>query len=106
MTLKGLFVPDIHIMKEHQLGLGRARDIALQWAADARQSYGMQCSHEIGETHDWVLFKQSGVQGALKVAADHFELTADLGFLFKGFRHKITNTIESRLESLLASPAS
>ena len=98
-------MPDIHILKEHKLGLDRARDIARDWAADVHQSYGMQCTHEIGETQDWVLFKQSGVQGSLKVAADHFELTADLGFLFKGFRQKIADTIESRLESLLAGQA-
>lgn len=98
-------MPDIHILKGHQLGLDRARAIAQDWAADVHQSYGMQCTHEMGETHDRVLFKQSGVQGSLKVAADHFELTADLGFLFKGFRQKITETVESRLESLLAGHA-
>ena len=95
-------MPDIHIFRDHQLGLPRARELAQSWADVAQKTYGMQCRHEAkGPDGDCVHFKQAGVHGTLMVAPGHFELKAELGFLLKGFRQKIISTIEARLDTLL-----
>lgn len=93
---------DIHIVRTHQLGLAGARRIAQQWAHDAQHDYGMQCS--LADDGDTIDFQQAGVKGTLSVTAERFELSAELGFLFKGFRQQIASGIESRLDSLLSVP--
>ena len=93
---------DIHIVRNHQLGLPRARELAQSWVRDAQQRYGMTCHQEAQSPEcDCVHFKQAGVHGTLMVAPGQFELKAELGFLLKGFRHKISSTIEARLDALL-----
>ncbi len=94
-------MPDIHIVRTHHLGLADARRIAQQWADDARRDYGIQCTQQTAQDGDTIHFQQAGVQGSLSVTAQRFELSAELGFLFKGFRQKIASGMESRLDSLL-----
>jgi putative polyhydroxyalkanoate system protein len=95
-------MPDIHIRREHSLGLAKARKIALQWAEDAEKKFDMACTILEGDTSDTVEFKRIGVNGTLVVAPDHFELDAKLGFLLGAFSKTIESEIEKNLDDLLA----
>lgn len=96
---------EIAIHREHQLGLARAREIAWQWAEDAEEKFGMDCTVEEGEDCDVVHFTRAGVNGTLTVAADHFDLRAKLGFLLGAFAKTIEAEIQKNLDSLLALEA-
>jgi putative polyhydroxyalkanoate system protein len=96
---------DIHIHRDHQLGLARARKTAWQWAEAAEQKFGMECTVIEGEDSDVVEFRRAGVDGRLLVAADSFDLTARLGLLIGAFRGRIESEIEENLDALLARSA-
>ena len=95
-------MPDIHIRREHQLGLAKARKIAMQWAEEAENKFDMDCTVIEGEFSDTVEFTRSGVNGRLIVAADHFDLDAKLGFLLGAFSRTIEHEITKNLDALLA----
>lgn len=95
-------MPDIHIRREHALGLPRARKIAWKWAEEVEQKYDMECSVLEGDFSDTVSFTRSGVNGELVVAADHFELRARLGFLLGAFARTIEAEVLGKLDALLA----
>jgi putative polyhydroxyalkanoate system protein len=98
-------VSDIHIHREHQLGLAKARKIALQWAEEVEKKFDMQCTILEGETSDTVEFTRSGVKGELIVEAHHFTLDAKLGFLLGAFSKTIEGEIEKNLDALLSKSA-
>lgn len=93
---------EIHVHREHRLGLARARKCAWRWAELAEQKFGMECTVSESETSDVVEFTRAGVDGRLVVAADSFELTARLGFLVAVFRDRIVAEIEDNLDEVLA----
>lgn len=93
---------NLHIVREHVLGLPAARKIALAWAEQVESDFGMECSYEEGKAADQVTFSRSGVNGALQVTADRFELDAKLGFLLGAFKGKIEAEIVKNLDDLLA----
>ena len=95
-------MPDIHIQREHCLGLPQARKLAFRWAELAEQKFDMACSYEEGKTSDLVSFNRSGVNGELKVTGDMFELDARLGFLLGVFKDRIETEIVKNLDELLA----
>jgi putative polyhydroxyalkanoate system protein len=95
-------VPDIHIKREHTLGLPEARKIAFKWAEMAEEKFDMECTYEEGKTEDLVTFTRSGVNGELKVTKDRFELDARLGFLLGAFKDRIEGEIVKNLDTLLA----
>lgn len=96
---------DIHIHREHALGLAKARKIAFQWAEQVEQEFDMACEYEEGHDGDEVRFTRSGVKGTLTVGQDHFELDARLGLLLGAFKGTIEAEIVRRLDELLAQPA-
>jgi putative polyhydroxyalkanoate system protein len=93
---------DIHIHRDHTLGLARAREVAARWAAEAEQQFGMQCSSQCGPDGDVLSFSRSGVKGELAISATAFALTAQLGFLLGPFAPTISAQIEKNLDDLLA----
>lgn len=95
-------MPDIHIVRDHTLGLPEARKVAFKWAEQAEEKFDMQCTYEEGQTSDLVSFTRSGVNGTLKVTASGFELDARLGFLLGAFKDKIEGEIVKNLDTLLA----
>ena len=98
-------MPDIHIQRDHTLGLSAARKIAFKWAEQAEEEFGMDCTYEEAEKGgdcDTVTFTRSGVKGTLNVTADRFELDAQLGFLLGAFKDKIEGEISKNLDALLA----
>ena len=94
-------MPDIHIHREHSLGLAKARKLAWAWAEQVEQKFDMECTVVEGDTSDTVEFTRSGVNGQLIVAPDHFELQAKLGFLLGAFSKTIEAEIEKELDALL-----
>ena len=98
-------MPDIHIEREHGLGLEPARALANQWAAQAEQKYDMACTYaacEPGGTEDVLSFSRVGVSGTLNVTGERFVLDARLGFLLGTFKDRIEAEIARNLDSLLA----
>ena len=95
-------MPDIHIHREHELGLAKARKVALQWAEDAEKKFEMACTIIEGQTSDTVEFARAGVKGELRVEAHQFTLDAKLGFLLGAFSKTIEAEIEKNLDALLS----
>ena len=95
---------DLHIVREHTLGLAKARKIAFKWAEQAEAEFGMDCAYTEGEALDEVRFSRSGVKGKLDVDATRFELHAHLGFLVGAFKHHIEAEIVKNLDTLLSAP--
>ena len=95
-------MPDIHIHREHALGLAKARKVALQWAEDAEKKFEMECTIIEGQTSDTVEFTRTGVKGELRVEAHQFTLDAKLGFLLGAFSKTIESEIEKNLDVLLS----
>ena len=95
-------MPDIHIHRDHSLGLAKAREVALQWAEEAEAKFDMECTILEGETSDTVEFTRSGVKGELLVEANQFTLDAKLGFLLGAFAKTIEGEIEKNFDALLA----
>lgn len=93
---------DIHIVREHGLGLEGARKLAFRWAEVAEKKLDMECSYEEGRTSDLVTFKRPGASGELKVTKERFQLNARLGLLLGVFRGKIESEIVRNLDELLA----
>ena len=92
---------DIHIHREHSLGLPKARKIAFAWAEQVEEKFDMECTVVEGDDCDTVEFKRSGVNGKLLVSADSFELDAKLGFLLGAFSNSIEAEITKNLDALL-----
>jgi len=93
---------DLHIIREHTLGLSKARKIAFAWAEQVEAEFGMTCTYAEGKTADEVEFTRSGVHGTLGVSKDRFELNAHLGFLLGAFKATIEAEIVKNLDALLA----
>lgn len=94
---------EIRIHREHDLGLAKARELAWQWAEKVEEKFDMACTVHEGDDEDTVEFTRSGVKGELTVAADRFELVAQLGFLLGAFKSTIESEIEKELDALLAA---
>jgi putative polyhydroxyalkanoate system protein len=94
---------DIHIEREHALGLPAARRLAWRWAEQAENEFDMSCTYEEGDGCDEVQFTRSGVSGTLKVSGERFELDARLGFLLGAFKDRIESEIVKNLDTLLAA---
>lgn len=92
---------DIHIVREHGLGLPQARKLAFRWAEVAEKKMDMDCTYEEGKVSDVVSFKRPGASGELKVTKDRFELVARLGLLLGVFKGKIESEIVRNLDELL-----
>lgn len=92
---------DIHIEREHNMGLTEARKVAFQWAEQAEEKLDMECTYEEGKTSDEVSFTRSGVKGTLKVTKNCFELDAQLGFLLGAFKDRIESKIVKNLDELI-----
>jgi len=97
-------VAELHILRQHTLGLAKARKIAFEWAEQVEKDFGMECTYEEGRTADLVRFTRSGVNGELHVTKDRFELDARLGFLLGAFKGRIESEIVNMLDTLLPHP--
>jgi putative polyhydroxyalkanoate system protein len=94
-------VSDIHIQREHALGMARAREVASAWVAQAEREFDLRCTVIEGEHADTVEFARSGVSGELRITPDRFDLRARLGLLLGAFSPAICKEIERNLDTLL-----
>lgn len=92
---------DIHIVREHALGLEAARKVALMWAQQMESEYRVDCTYQEGHTRDLVTFVGTGAKGTLEVGSLDFELDVKLGFLLGNFKEKIEAVILKKLDSLV-----
>ncbi len=96
---------DLHIERAHALGFLAARQVACDWAAQARDTFGMECAYAEGDGLDTVTFYRTGVKGSLLVQADRFVLDAKLGFVLGAFKDRIEAEIVKNLDTLLQPTA-
>ncbi|MDQ0083612.1 MULTISPECIES: polyhydroxyalkanoic acid system family protein [Variovorax] len=97
-------MPDIHIERNHTLGIAGARVAARQWIKQAEQEFGLECVYTKGEDRDVATFTRAGIDGTVEVTASTFTLDATLGFLFSSFSEMIEQKITRNLDALLESP--
>ena len=71
-------MPELHIRREHRLGLKAARAAAHRWTQEAEREWGMQCRTEPGSREDQIHFERTGVSGCLTVGGDRFDLQVKL----------------------------
>jgi len=93
---------DLNLRREHNLGLARARKVALKWAEHVENKLEMECTLIEGDTEDVLEFKRAGVDGRMIVAADHFDLEARLGLIFRPFLGMIEAETRKQLDEALA----
>lgn len=96
---------ELHLVREHRLGLPAARKIAFAWAEQVEAEFGMACTYAQGKTADELCFTRSGLEGRLRVSRSRFELNAKLGFLLGAFKARIEDEIVRRLDQLLPPEA-
>lgn len=94
-------MPDIHIERNHTLGIERAREVAQQWVDQAEREYGMECRYSEGYECDVAQFARPGAEGTLRVTADTFTLDMKLGFLMDAFSGMIEAKVTRNLDDLL-----
>ena len=97
-------MPDIHIRRDHDLGLDAARVVAQRWMDDAQDRLGMTCACTPGSEGDTIRFERAGASGTVEVSGHCFELRARLGFLLGAFSERIEQEITRNLDALLARP--
>jgi putative polyhydroxyalkanoate system protein len=98
-------MPQIHVHRDHTLGLARARKVAWKWAEHVEKKFDMECTVLEGDTSDTVEFKRSGVSGTMTVTGEHFEIEAKLGLLLGAFAGQIQSEVSKQLDEALAKEA-
>jgi len=93
---------DLNLRREHNLGLPRARKVALKWAEHVEKKLEMECTIYEGETSDTLEFKRMGVDGRMIITATHFDLEARLGLMFRPFLGMIEAETRKQLDDALA----
>ena len=92
-------MPDIHIERNHALGIAGAREVARKWVKQAQEDFGLECAYtEVAQ------FTRAGIDGTVEVTASTFTLDATLGFLFSSFSEVIEQKITRNLDALLGAP--
>lgn len=94
---------NIHMVREHPLGLAGARKAAQGWARQVEDKLEMHCTFETRPDGERVRFERTGVTGTLLVTKDRFELDARLGLLLGAFKGRIEAEITRYLDEMLAS---
>ena len=90
---------DLHIVREHALGMASARQLALDWAEEMETDFRMRCTYQEGPLHDLVTFEGTGAKGTLQVSGTSFELDVKLGFMLGNFKDKIEAVIRKKLDA-------
>lgn len=94
---------NIHMVREHPLGLAGARKAAQGWARQVEDRLEMSCTFETRPDGDNVRFERTGVSGTLRVSKDRFELDARLGLVLGAFKGRIEAEITKYLDEMLAT---
>lgn len=95
---------DLHVLRNHPLGLEGARGLVDAWIADGESRFGLQCALTRTADGDVVAFSRTGVSGTLRASASDLELTARLGFLLRPYAQRIAVEIQRQLDQSLGTP--
>ena len=90
---------ELHIVREHTLGMEAARQLALEWAQEMETEFRMRCTYQEGPLQDVVTFEGTGAKGMLEVNATNFDLKVKLGFMLGNFKDKIEAVIRKKLDA-------
>jgi putative polyhydroxyalkanoate system protein len=93
---------DLKLRRDHDLGLARARKVALKWAEHVEKKLEMECTLIEGDGEDVLEFKRSGVDGRMIVAPHFFDVEARLGLMFRPFLGMIEAETRKQLDTALA----
>ena len=93
---------DLNLRRAHDLGLARARKVALEWAEKVEKKLEMACTMVAGDEQDVLEFKRPGVDGRMVVAATHFDLEATLGMMLRPFLGMIEAEAGKQLDAAIA----
>ena len=96
---------DIHMQREHSLGLPGARKLANEWLEQAESRLGLTCNYEEGAGSESISFDRPGVSGTVQITEDRFILDAELGFLLSAFKEKIETEVARRMDKMLSPSA-
>jgi len=87
---------DIHLERQHSLGLAGARAAADKLAADLGKRFGL--------TGEWrgndLEFERPGVSGKLSVSDTHVRLEVALGIMLKAMKGSIESAVNHEVEKL------
>ena len=98
-------MPDVHIEREHALGMARGRQVVAQWSERVQQAHGVQCNLTRGRAEDLTRFHRAGLDGILRLRARHVDLHIKLGFLMGLFSTRIGDAVSRELDALLGAAA-
>ena len=91
----------IQIQRQHQFGLGTARNAAHAWMAHAEKKYGAKCRYVTGRDHDVVYFSRPQADGHVRVGAQAFEFYMQLGWILAPFTPSIEEAVQRNFDALL-----
>ena len=94
-------MPDIHIERQHALGLPLAREIARRWTRKLENDFSLQCRYEEGTQDDQVAVSGLGVAGWVVVNARFLQVQLDLRFPMITLRSMIERRIAQELDEEL-----
>ncbi len=92
---------DIELEKEHSFDFETARKQAKSWLAKAEEK-GIKVEYTEGETQDMAQIKQSGVDARAYLDAEKLRFEADLSFIAKPLKGKITSMVQEGLDKYLS----
>lgn len=88
---------EINLQQSHDLGLAKARQLALDWMDEGARQLGLSCQREEGATQDTITFDRMGVNGRMVVSGEHFDLQVKLGMMMAAFKPLIEAEIAKNL---------
>ena len=88
---------EINLQQSHDLGLDKARQLALDWMSEGAGQLGLSCQREEGATQDTISFERMGVNGRMVVSGEHFDLQVKLGMMMSAFKPLIEAEIAKNL---------
>lgn len=92
---------EIKFQQAHDLGMDKARELAVKWIDDATKSMGLSCKHEQGDQCDTITFERMGVTGKMLVSGTSFDLDVKLGMMMAAFKPMVEAEISKNLSRII-----
>ncbi len=93
---------DIELEKEHSFDFETAREKAKTWLNKLNEKYGLSVEYTEGESEDVAQIKQSGVDARAYLTAEKLRFEADLSFIAKPLKGKITEMVQGGMDKYLS----
>lgn len=94
---------DIRIEKRHGMTLDEARQRARAWLSETQKTLNLDATYQEGQDTDQASIKALGVDGRAFLDADKLIFEADLAFLARPLKGKISQGIQEGLDRYFAS---